>query len=308
MKEKVYIIVGPTAVGKTKLSIDLAHALNGEIISADSMQIYKGFDIGSAKPTEAEKEGIVHHLMDHIDPFTSYSVSQYRDEAKACIKDILSRNKTPIVTGGTGLYVNALMYDMDFSNAPRDLEYRTSLENIAKEKGPEFLYEQLKEVDFLSYQKLHVNNTRKVIRALEVFHVTGQPLSDFKEDLKLADDYDYVIIGLTRNRKRLYVRINQRVDKMIEEGLIEEVKNLKNLGLNALNTSMQGIGYKEVIPYIDGKYDLESMVSTIKQNSRRYAKRQMTWFRRYEQMHWFDYDEYKDYEAMKSDILKCISS
>lgn len=308
MKEKVYIIVGPTAVGKTKLSIDLAHALNGEIISADSMQIYKGFNIGSAKPTEAEKEGIVHHLMDHVDPFTNYSVSQYRDEAKACIKDILSRNKTPIVTGGTGLYVNALMYDMDFSKAPRDTDYRNYLENLAKDKGPEVLYEQLKEVDLLSYEKLHVNNTRKVIRALEVFHVTGQPLSDFKEDLKPADDYDYVIIGLTRNRKRLYVRINKRVDAMIEDGLIEEVKNLKKLGLSASNTSMQGIGYKEVIPYIDGKYDLESMISTIKQNSRRYAKRQMTWFRRYEQMHWFDYDEYKDYEGMKSDILKCISS
>jgi len=308
MKDKVIIIVGPTAVGKTKLSIDLAHELNGEIISADSMQIYKGFDIGSAKPTEEEKEGVPHYLMDHVDPFHAYSVSEYRQEAKACIRDIISRGKVPIVTGGTGLYVNALMYNMDFSNAPKDLDYRASLEQLAEEKGADYLFNMLAEVDPTSHKKLHKNNVRKVIRALEVYHVTGQPLSDFSTDLELDDDYDYILIGLTRNRKRLYVRINQRVEIMVKEGLVEEVKSLKDLGLTASNTSMQGIGYKEVIPYLDEKYSLDFMISTIKQNTRRYAKRQMTWFRRYEQMQWFDYDQFESYDSMKEEIIKCIKS
>jgi tRNA dimethylallyltransferase len=308
MKEKVIIVVGPTAVGKTKLSIDLAHEVNGEIISADSMQVYKGFDIGSAKPSEEEKEGVVHHLLDHVDPFSEYSVSDYKREAKACIRSILDKNKTPIVTGGTGLYVNALLYDMDFSKAPRDDAYRESLEALEKDKGVDVLYDMLKAVDPKSCEKIHKNNIRKVIRALEVYHVTGQTINDFSSDLKASEDYDYILIGLTRNRKRLYVRINKRVDLMLEAGLIDEVKKLKDLGLSASNASMQGIGYKEVMPFINERYDYEAMASTIKQNTRRYAKRQMTWFRRYEDMHWFDFDAYENYEALKEDVLKCLQT
>lgn len=308
MHNKVIFLVGPTAVGKTDISIELAQLLNGEIISCDSMQIYKHFDIGSAKPTKEEMNGVVHYLIDEIDPFEQFSVSDYQKKAKAYIADILSRGKTPIVTGGTGLYVNALIYDMDFSNSTSDPAYREELEKLAEEKGNEYVHELLKDIDPLSYKKLHFNNLRKVIRALEIYHITGETINNFSTDPVRTSDYDYLLIGLTRNRKRLYSRINKRVDIMIENGLIEEVKNLKEMGLTALNTSMQGIGYKEVVPYLDGKYDKDTMISTIKQNSRRYAKRQMTWFRRYDEMHWFDYDNYSSYEEMKAEILKLINS
>ncbi|MCH4888876.1 tRNA (adenosine(37)-N6)-dimethylallyltransferase MiaA [Acidaminobacter sp. JC074] len=305
---KVVILVGPTAVGKTDISIDIAKAVDGEIISSDSMQIYKHFDIGSAKPTKEEMQGVPHYLIDEIDPFVNFSVSDYQEKAKAYIKDISSRGKTPIVTGGTGLYVNALMYDMDFSNSASDPDYRKELEAIAEAHGNQHVHEMLKDIDPKSYQKIHFNNLRKVIRALEVYHVTGQTIDDFSTDLKKTSDYDYVLIGLTRNRKRLYVRINKRVDIMIDQGLIDEVKNLREMGLNASNTSMQGIGYKEVVPYLDGMYDKETMISLIKQNSRRYAKRQMTWFRRYDDIHWFDYDQYDTYEEMKAAIIRLIKS
>ena len=306
--KKVVILVGPTAVGKTDISIDIAKAVNGEIISSDSMQIYKHFDIGSAKPTKEEMQGVPHYLIDEVDPFVNFSVSDYQEKAKAYIKDIVSKGKTPIVTGGTGLYVNALMYDMDFSNSASDPEYRKKLEDLAVELGNESIHEMLKDIDPKSYKKIHFNNLRKVIRALEVYHVTGQTIDDFSKDLTKTNDYEYILIGLTRNRKRLYVRINKRVDIMVDNGLIEEVKSLREMGLNASNTSMQGIGYKEVVPYLDGMYDKETMISLIKQNSRRYAKRQMTWFRRYDDIHWFDYDQYDSYEEMKAEIIRLIQS
>jgi len=306
MNNKVVILVGPTAVGKTAISIDIAKALNGEIVSCDSMQIYKHFDIGSAKPTKEEMDGVPHYLIDEIDPFVNFSVSDYQAKAKAYIKDILSRDKTPIVTGGTGLYANALMYDMDFSKSASDPAYRKTLEELALEHDNRYVHEMLKDIDPVSYKKLHFNNLRKVIRALEVYHVTGQTIDDFSTDLVKTNDYDYVLIGLTRNRKRLYVRINKRVDIMLEDGLLEEVTNLKEMGLNESNTSMQGIGYKEVIPYLNGMYDKETMVSLLKQNSRRYAKRQMTWFRRYDDIHWFDYDNYETYEEMKNAIIQLV--
>lgn len=308
MKKTIVILVGPTAVGKTQLSIDLAKELNGEIISCDSMQIYKHFDIGSAKPTVEEMDGIKHYLIDEIDPFTNFSVSDYQQKAKEYIEEIFSKGKLPIITGGTGLYVNSLIYDMDFSNSASDPDYRKQLEQIAEDKGNEFVHEMLKEIDPRSYKTLHFNNLRKVIRALEIHHVTGKTIDDFSTDLKKTSDYDYILIGLTRNRKRLYVRINKRVDLMMEMGLIEEVKKLKEMGLNESNTSMQGIGYKEIIPYLDGKYDYETMISVLKQNSRRYAKRQMTWFRRYDDLHWFDYDLFEDHESIKQAIIKLIES
>lgn len=308
MKNTVIFLVGPTAVGKTDLAIDLANAINGEIVSSDSMQIYKHFDIGSAKPTPEELSRAPHHMIDVVDPFDNFSVSEYQEMAKACIKDILSRGKTPIVAGGTGLYVNALIYDMDFSNTSSDPVYRQELEDLAEKNGNEFVHQMLKDIDPDSAKKIHFNNLRKVIRALEINKVTGRPCADFSTDLTKTKDYDVLLIGLTRNRKRLYVRINKRVEMMKDMGLIEEVKKLKEMGLSASNTAMQGIGYKEVIPYLNGAYDEETMLSTIKQNSRRYAKRQMTWFRRYEDMHWFDYEQYESYDAMKEAILDLIGS
>lgn len=308
MSKKVIILVGPTAVGKTDISIDIAKEINGEIISSDSMQIYKSFDIGSAKPTIEEMQGIKHYLIDEIDPFTNFSVSDYQKKAKGYINEIYAKGKTPIITGGTGLYINSLIFDMDFSKSANDENYRAELEKLASENSNEYVHNMLKDIDEKSYNKIHFNNLRKVIRALEVFKVTGKTIDDFSSDLIKTNDYDYILIGLTRNRKRLYVRINKRVDIMIESGLLEEVKKLKEMGLNESNTSMQGIGYKEVVPYLNGMYDKETMISLIKQNSRRYAKRQMTWFRRYEDIHWFDYDEYNDYDDIKKSILKLIQS
>lgn len=305
---RIIILVGPTAVGKTQMSIDLAKALDGEIVSCDSMQIYKYFDIGSAKPTPEEMDGVPHYLIDEIDPFEDFSVSDYQKKAKAYIEDIFSRGKTPIITGGTGLYMNSLIYDMDFSKSASDPDYRASLEALAEEHGNAYVHNMLKDIDERSYKSLHFNNLRKVIRALEIYHVTGQTIDDFSSDLTLTEDYDVLLIGLTRNRKRLYVRINKRVDMMMSMGLLDEVKKLKEMGLDGSNTSMQGIGYKEVVPYLEEKYDLETMVSMIKQNSRRYAKRQMTWFRRYEDMHWFDYDAYESYEAVREAIIQLIES
>ena len=307
MKKKIVILVGPTAVGKTDISVDIAKKINGEIISSDSMQIYKHFDIGSAKATIKEMDGIKHYLVDEIDPFNNFSVSDYQKKAKEYINEIFDKGKIPIIAGGTGLYINSLIYDMDFSKSAVDIEYRKELEELAKINGNSYVHDMLKEIDIKSYRKIHFNNLRKVIRALEVYKVTGETIDDFSSDLVKTSDYDYILIGLTRNRKRLYVRINKRVDIMMNAGLLDEVEKLNLMGLNESNTSMQGIGYKEVIPYLNGVYDKETMISLIKQNSRRYAKRQMTWFRRYEDIHWFDYDEYKDYDKMKQDIINLIS-
>ncbi len=308
MKKRIIILVGPTAVGKTDISIDIAKEINGEIISSDSMQIYKHFDIGSAKPTKEEMQGVKHYLIDEIDPFVNFSVSDYQELAKKYINEIFEKGKTPIIAGGTGLYVNSLIYDMDFSNSASDPEYRKELEELAIVHGNQYIHELLKDIDEKSYNKIHFNNLRKSIRALEVYKVTGQTIDDFSTDLKKTEDYEYVLVGLTRNRKRLYVRINKRVDIMMQSGLLEEVENLKKMGLNASNTSMQGIGYKEVVPYLNGMYDKETMTSLIKQNSRRYAKRQMTWFRRYDDINWFDYDQYESYENMKEAIINLIQS
>lgn len=305
MKKKIIIIVGPTAVGKTDLSVELAKELNGEIVSADSMQIYKHFNIGSAKPTQEEMQGIKHYLIDEVDPFTNYSAAEYQEHAKKYINEIFEKGKTPIIVGGTGLYVNSLIFDMDFSKSVQDFQYRAELEKLAEEHGNQYVHELLKVIDPKSYEKLHYNNLRKVVRALEIFKVTGETIHDFSSDLVKTEDYDYTFIGLTRNRKRLYVRINKRVDIMVEQGLLDEVKMLKDMGLNESNTSMQGIGYKEVVPYLEGRYDLETMMSLLKQNSRRYAKRQMTWFRRYDDITWFDYDTE---DNIKESIIKHINS
>ncbi len=303
MKSKTVLIIGgPTAVGKTSTSIEMAKRFGGEVISADSMQIYKHMDIGSAKPTKEEMGDIVHHLIDFKDPKDSYSVSDFQKDAFEKIDDILSRGRTPIIVGGTGLYLNALLYEMDFSESVGDPEFREEMRKQAMEKGSEFIHDLLKEVDPEAAERIHHRNMKRVIRALEICRMTGGPSKDFKTEPKLNEDYNFVFTALTGNRKKLYARINKRVDQMFEEGLLEEVEKLKNMGLTDCHQSMKGIGYKEVLAYLDDKYDYDTMVSIIKQSSRRYAKRQLTWLRRYDHLKWFDIDKLGGLEALLDQI------
>lgn len=306
MKNTLIIIVGPTAVGKTDISIEIAKILKGEIISADSMQIYKYLDIGSAKPTKEEMKDIPHYLIDEIDPRTKFSVSNYKEMAKKYIEDIIERKKVPIVAGGTGLYINSLIYKMDFSNTSSDPKLRKSLEKDLKEYGNSYLYNKLKEVDQEAASRIHPNNAKRVIRALEIYYNTGNKVKDFSSDIEKNNEYNYILIGLNRNRKELYERINKRVDIMFDNGLINEVKELVNLGLDENDTSMKGIGYKEVIGYLKGEYDLETTKELIKRNTRRYAKRQLTWFRRYDNLRWFTIDHNNDINKIVNNIINFI--
>ena len=303
----IVIIGGPTAVGKTKVSIELAKEINGEIISADSMQIYKYFDIGSAKPTDEEMQGIKHYMVGEIDPKTEFSVSDYSHMSRKYIEEILAKGKVPIVVGGTGLYINSLIYDMDFSRAASDETYRKHLEDLAEKEGGDFVYNMLRDVDPESAKRIHKNNLRRVIRALEINKISGGT-KNFKTDLVKTKDYNIILIGLKRNRMKLYASINKRVDQMVESGLLDEVKFLKKYGMNDSFTSMQGIGYKEVLYYLDNKYSYDQMITAIKTNSRRYAKRQLTWFKRYEELKWFDFDDYDSFEHYLARIKEFILS
>ena len=299
---EIIVVAGPTAVGKTKYAIALAKAFDGEIVSCDSMQLYKYMNIGSAKPTHAERAEAVHHLVDETDPKEPFSAAKYSKMAKEAIEDIFSRGKTPIVSGGTGLYLNSLLYDMDFSNAPKNEELRETLEKEAELFGPEYIYNKLCEIDPETAKRIHPNNLKKVIRALEGAS-SGSSITDFKNCTKKCTDYDAVLIGLTRNREELYERINRRVDIMVEEGLFHEVEDLLEMGLAEEDISMKGIGYKEIIGFFDGLYGREEAIDLIKKNSRHLAKRQLTWFRRYEDMKWFNISEYKGDEEAIEDIL-----
>lgn len=306
MKKPLIIIVGPTAVGKTETSIEIAKELNCEVISADSMQIYKGMDIGSAKPTLEERQGIEHYLMDEIDPRVDYSVSEFQKTAKECIDKILAKGKIPMIVGGTGLYVNSIIYNIDFSTTSQNKELRDKLEKEAEEFGNEFVHDKLKKVDPEAAKRIHPNNVKRVIRALEVYHESGDKIKEFKTNLVPNEDYDYCLIGLTRERENLYDRINQRVDILMDMGLEEEVKNLLKLDLDIDNISMKGLGYKEIIKYLKGEYTLEKAVEILKRDTRRFAKRQITWFKRYEDIKWFEVDKYSEKNALKEDIIKFI--
>lgn len=307
MNKNIVIIAGPTASGKTALGIELAKRLNGEIISADSMQIYKYMDIGTAKPDKDETDGIPHHLMDVVDPSENFSVALFRRLAGEKIDDIISRNKLPIVLGGTGLYINSLTHSLDFTEFSEDKEYRDYLNNIALESGNDYLHGLLKAVDIESYNRLHPNDTKRIIRALEVYKHTGKTISEYQEESKKRDiDYNLAYFCLTMDRQRLYDRINKRVDIMFEKGLVEEVKKLREMGYTKDMTSMQGIGYKEVFNYLDGICTLEEIKDTIKQSSRRYAKRQLTWFRRDDRINWINVDNYDSQNEIISDIIDII--
>ena len=304
---KLIAVAGPTAVGKTKYAIETAKAFNGEIVSCDSMQLYKYMNIGSAKPTAIEQSEVKHWLVDAIDPKEPFSVARYSEMAKTAIEDIFIREKTPVIEGGTGLYLNSILYEMDFSGASVDMELRSTLENEAELFGPEYIYNKLKDADPNAADRIHPNNVKKVIRALEGA-ISGNSIADFKNCNEKCKNYDAILIGLTRNRPELYDRINRRVDIMVEQGLFNEVEQLLEMGLDEDDISMKGIGYKEIIGFFDGLYSQEEAIDLIKKNSRHLAKRQLTWFRRYEDMKWFNLSEYTNDEDAVGEIIKWVQT
>ena len=302
MDRKIYAVCGPTAVGKTKFAIEIARFLGGEIVSCDSMHLYKYMDIGSAKPTADERAMVRHYLVDEIDPREPFSAAKYQKLARAAIDEIFNKEKVPVITGGTGLYLNAILYDMDFSAPPKNPDYRSRLYDEAEKQGPQAVYERLQKADPQAAERIHPNNVKKVVRALEAAE-SGTKVGDFSHDLKPVKDYEAVLIGLTRERSLLYQRINERVDQLIEAGLLSEVKHLLEMGLTESDISMKGIGYKEIIGYYHGEYSLDEAVRLVKKNTRRYAKRQLTWFRRYETMKWFCISDYDSDEQCLEDIF-----
>lgn len=311
-KQKLLVIVGPTASGKTKLSIELAKKYNGEIISADSMQIYKEMSIATAKPTKEEQEGIKHHLMDFLPLEQQFSLSDYLILAKQKIKEISDKGKLPIIVGGTGLYINSLIDNVKLNESEQDEDLRQDLYNQAKEDGGESLYKLLCEIDPESAKIIHKNNTVRLVRAIEIYKLTGKTMTQHKKESKLDPPiYDTCMIGLNYyDRQKLYDRINYRVDVMLENGLENEVRQVYNSNSN-LKTAYNAIGYKELIPYIEGKDSLENCVDKIKQESRRYAKRQLTWFRRDDRINWIYVDKEKSFENIikKSDkIIETFTS
>ena len=290
-KEKVIVICGPTASGKTALSIELAKQINGEIVSADSMQIYKDMDIGTAKPTQEEKQGIKHYLIDFVSPDERYSVADYKQDAKKAIREILKKGKVPIIVGGTGLYVDSLIYEIEYPNIEFDEKYREKLEKEVEENGLEELYEKAKIIDSEAIKKISKNDKKRILRILEIYHATGKNKTEQeKESRKKEVEYDYKVFALKWDREMLYERINKRVDIMLEQGLIEEVKSIYEK-YNKFPTAMQGLGYKEVVEYLENKTTKEEMIEKIKQETRRYAKRQMTWFRKNKQTIWLDAED-----------------
>ena len=308
MKRPLIILTGPTAVGKTKASIGLAKALNGEIISADSMQVYKYMDIGSAKIRPEEMQGVKHYLIDELEPDEEFHVVRFQQMAKEAIEAIYAKGKIPIVVGGTGFYIQALLYDIDFTESNEDSAYRQELEQLASEKGAEHLHDMLRKVDPVSADAIHANNVKRVIRALEFYQQTGEKISEHNEQERAKESpYDFCYFVLNDDREKLYERINLRIDQMLEEGLVEEVQSLKDKGYTRDMVSMQGLGYKEILDSLNGECTLEEAVYILKRDTRHFAKRQLTWFRRERDVIWIDkpfynYDENKILEAMLESI------
>ena len=285
-KEKVIVICGPTASGKTSLSIELAKKINGEIVSADSMQIYKDMDIGTAKPTLEEMQGIKHYLIDFVSPDERYSVADYKKDAKKAIREIIKKGKTPIVVGGTGLYVDSLIYEIEYPEIEFDEKYREELEKRVDKEGLDKLYEEAKNIDEKAIEKISKNDKKRILRILEIYHATGKNKTEQEiESRKKEVEFDYHVFAINWDREKLYERINKRVDLMIEQGLINEVKEILKK-YNNFPTAMQGLGYKEVVDYLNGVLTKEEMIEKIKMETRRYAKRQLTWFRKNKQTIW----------------------
>ena len=287
-KPKVIVICGPTASGKTRLSIELAKQINGEIISCDSMQVYKDMNIGTAKPTTEEMQGIKHYLIDYVSPTKRYSVSDYKKDAKKAINEIIAKNKVPIIVGGTGLYIDSLIYEIEYPEIEFDEQYRNKLEKEVEEKGLLELYEKAKKIDSEAIQKISKTDKKRILRILEIYHSTGKTKTELeKQSRQKEPEFEYHVYALSWDRDILYQRINKRVDMMIEQGLIQEVEEITKK-YKTFPTAMQGLGYKEVVEYLDGKITKEEMIEKIKQETRRYAKRQLTWFRKNKQTIWLD--------------------
>lgn len=295
MQTPLIIITGPTAVGKTALSIELAKKIGGEIISADSMQVYCGMDIGSAKVTKEEMDGVPHHLIDILPPTAEFNVVLFQKLAKRAVEEIVSRGHIPIVAGGTGFYIQALLYDIDFTETAQDDSFRARLEQLAEEKGAQYLHNMLKEVDEKAAAEIHFNNIKRVVRALEFNHQTGQKISEHNEtERQKASPYSFLYYVVNTERSLLYDRIEKRVDQMLANGLLNEVKRLKAEGCTREMVSMQGLGYKELLSCLDGACTLEEAVYVLKRDTRHFAKRQLTWFKREREVTWLNLPDYDD--------------
>ena len=305
MKKPIIVLTGPTAVGKTEISIELAKAAGGEIISADSMQVYKQMDIGTAKIKKEQMQGVTHYMIDEWNPDEEFNVMIFQKRVKEIMEDIYNRGKIPILVGGTGFYIQAVTRDIDFTEAQQENTYRAELEKLAEEKGAEYLHERLREVDPASAESIHANNVKRVIRALEFYHQNGTPISEHNEEQKKqVSPYNLAYFVLNAPREILYERIDRRVDQMLEEGLVKEVEELKREGCHRGMVSMQGLGYKEILAYLEGEYPLEEAVRILKRDTRHFAKRQLTWFRRESDVIWvdkekFDWDEKEILKYMK---------
>lgn len=308
MKKPIVVLTGPTAVGKTELSIQLAKVIGGEIISADSMQVYKHMDVGSAKITPEEMDGVRHYLVDELEPFDEFHVVKFQEYAQKYLNEIYAHGKIPIIAGGTGFYIQALLNDIDFTEQESDSAYRKELEALAEEHGNQYLHDRLKEVDPESAEAIHPNNRKRIIRALEFYQETGRKISEHnaKEQMRTSP-YNFAYFVLNDERSHLYKRIDARVDKMIEDGLEAEVRRLKEMGCTKDMVAMQGIGYKEMLSYLDGSYSLEEAVYIIKRETRHFAKRQITWFKRERDVIWLNKNEF-DYknEAILAYMIKIL--
>jgi len=298
------VLAGPTAVGKTRLSLLLAKAVGGEILSADSMQVYRHMDIGSAKIRQEEMQGIPHHMIDILEPWESFNVALFKELSGEYIREIYERGHIPIVTGGTGFYIQALLRDIDFTESEENTEYRQGLERLAAERGAEYLHSMLREVDPAAAEAVHANNVKRTVRALEFYHLTGERISEHNErEKKKSYVYNFCYFVLNDERERLYTKIEQRIDGMLAEGLADEVRSLRDMGCRRGMVSMQGLGYKEIMAWLDGEITFEEAVDLLKRDTRHFAKRQLTWFRREQDAIWvnkdkFDYDEDRMLEFM----------
>lgn len=293
MKKPLIVLTGPTAVGKTKLSIALAKAVNGEIISADSMQVYRYMDVGSAKITPDEIDGVPHHLVDVLDPTEDFNIVLFQQLAKKSMEEIYSKGRIPILVGGTGFYIQAITRDIDFTQSEQDDSYRKELEALAAEKGSSFLHDMLASVDPKSAEDIHENNVKRVIRALEFYKQNGTRISEHNEEQKEhVSPYDLAYFVLNAPRSLLYERIDARIDEMLKNGLVEEVKTLQRMGCHRGMVSMQGLGYKEILAWLEGEYPYEEAVHILKRDTRHFAKRQLTWFRREGEVTWVDKDKF----------------
>lgn len=308
MKKPLVVLTGPTSVGKTALSLELAKKINGEIISADSIQVYKGMDIGSAKIKPSQMQGIKHYLIDVLDPKEDFNVVIFQHMAKKAMEEIYEKGKIPILTGGTGFYIQAILNDIDFTKTDSNGEYRVYLEEYAKEHGAVALHEKLKVVDEKAAQEIHPNNVKRVIRALEFFKESGgKKISEHNETERQKESpYQFAYIVLDKNRQDLYRQIEERIDLMLEEGLVEEVRRLKESGCTKGMVSMQGLGYKEILGYLDGEYSLDEAIYRLKRDTRHFAKRQLTWFRREREVNFINKDNYTNESEMLNEILTIL--